>query len=175
MAGDPKKPEVGEIHIDASSCGAYVVDLPPGGMSNLLSDHEGIDLVVGEIVANQPTWGDAAGVTAGDFNDLATANARIAEIDVYLPAARKLVELLTETRASQVEAREKVVRSIARSVDVRARKAGNEGLLGKYEKTRAYRSEIALKAAKTRKKAAEEKAAGSSNGAPAPAPQPDNG
>ncbi|MCA9298666.1 MAG: hypothetical protein KDA28_06345, partial [Phycisphaerales bacterium] len=154
MAGDPKKPEVGEIHIDASSCSAYVVDLPPGGMVGLLSDHEGVNLVVDEVVANQSTWGDAAGVTAGDFADLTTANARIAEIDLYLPAARKLVELLTETRAMQVETRERVILSVARSVDARARRAGNEGLLGKYEKTRAYRSEAALKAARTRKKAA---------------------
>lgn len=191
MAGDPKNPEIGEIHIDASACDTYAVDLPPGALVGLLAAHAGIDNVVAEITANQAGWGERAGVTALDIAQLTTAHARVQEIDRFLPAARKLVEILEETRAQQDDLRERSVRSIAGSVDTRARKRGNEALLGKYQTSRTYRSEAAMKGVKTRKRNKAEKAASSGNGktpgkqpaAPQPtdttqpggSPQPGNG
>jgi hypothetical protein len=47
--------------------------------------------------------------------------------------------------------RDTVIRTIAGSVDIKALVVGNE-VIAKYERTRAYRSAIGDKAAKTRKK-----------------------
>ena len=174
MSGDPKNPEIGELHIDASACTPYIVDLPPGGLQGLRTDHEGVDDVVSEIAANQTAWGDKAGVTAGDFASLMTSHDHIAELDRYLPAARKMVELMEETRAKEVDARERAISSIAASVDFRAKQPGNEVILAKYEKAREYRSEIAMKAVKTRKRNAEEKAA-KAGGGNTPQPGEPNG
>jgi len=138
---------------------AYAVDLEPGATVGMVAESDGVDDVIGEIEANQPTHGDMAGVTALDFDNLVTAHARIEEIDHLLPAARKLVEILEETRAREVDLRERTIRSIAQSVDTRARKPGNGALLARYEATRAYRSQTALKGVKTRKKNAEQKKA----------------
>ncbi|MFT3767012.1 MAG: hypothetical protein QM820_16060 [Minicystis sp.] len=167
MAGDPKNPEIGEIHIDASVCAPFIVDLPPGGLSGLRVAHDGVDVVVAEIAAHQAAWGDKAGVTAGDFDQIMTSHDRVKLIDRFLPAMRKAVEVMEETRAKEVDARERGISSVAASVDVRARAPGNEVLLAKYEETRGYRSEIALRGAKTRKRNAQEKAAQAANGAPA--------
>lgn len=171
MAGDPKLPEVGELHIDASVCLPYAVDLPPGALSGLRSAHEGVDAVVAEVKANQTTWGDKAGVTAGDYDALVTSHSHIQEIDLYLGPARKLVEILEESRAKEVDARERAISAIAGSADLRASQPGNETVAAKYEATRTYRSEIAKKGAKTRAKnaeaakAAQTAKAGNGNGA----------
>jgi hypothetical protein len=159
MPGDPKNPEIGELSIDATVCQPYIVDLPAGGLVGLRTEHEGVDDVIDEIAANQAAWGDKAGVTAGDFNQIMTSTQHIEEIDRHLPAARKLVELLEETRAKEVDARERSISSVAQTVEIRAKQPGNEAVLAKYDATRAYRSEFANKAARTRRKNAEEKTA----------------
>ncbi|MFT3774507.1 MAG: hypothetical protein QM820_54820 [Minicystis sp.] len=159
MPGDPKKPEVGELVIDASVCAPFIINLPPGGLVGLRTEHEGVGEVVSEIGANQVGWGNKAGVTAGDFDQVMMSTNRIREIDICLPAARKLVELLEETRAHEVDARERSISAIAQSVEARAKQPGAEGLTARYEKTCSYRSEFANKAASTRKKNAAAKTA----------------
>jgi vacuolar-type H+-ATPase subunit H len=152
MSGTPKNPQVGDLSIDATDLASFIVDLPPGAMQGMRTEHEGVDDVVAEITANQATWGDKAGVTAGDFDQVTTSTQRIQLIDTYLGPARKMVEMLEETRAQEVDARERAISSIAKSAETRASKPANKVLLAKYEATRAYRSEFANKGAKTRKK-----------------------
>lgn len=158
MSGDPKNPAIGELSIDATGCLSFIVDLPPGGLQGLRTEHDGVKGVIAEIGANQASWGDKAGVTVGDFNQVMTSTQHIEQLDLFLPAARKLVELLEETRATEVDARERAISMIAKSVENRATQPGNEAVLAKYDATRAYRSEFANKAVKTRRKNAEEKA-----------------
>lgn len=100
MAGDPKNPVVGEFLFDATEFEAYAVDLPPGGTAGMVTTREDFMLVCMEILTNQPTWGALAGITEQEIEDLAKANARIARIDVFIPALRKALEILTETRYS---------------------------------------------------------------------------
>jgi hypothetical protein len=155
MSGDPKKPVVGEFIIDASELAPFLVDLPPGALQGLRVEKEGIDDVIREIEATQALWGDKAGVTQGDFTELQTNCARIDQVDVFLGASRKLVEILEETRALLVDQRERVIHAIAKSVDGRAKTQGGRVLLAKYEKTRLYRSLSANKGVKTRQRNAQ--------------------
>jgi hypothetical protein len=136
-------------------------------MQGLRIEKEGLAEVIAEINANQATWGDKAGVTQGDYSDFTATNDYIAKIDSFLGPARKLVELLEETRAFLVDQRERVIHAFAKSVDGRAKTKGGADVLAKYEKTRIYRSLTADKAAKTREK---RKAAAAAKANPAPTP-----
>ena len=77
----------------------------------------------------------------------------------------KLLEMINETEALLEDKRETLIRSVAASVDAKAKLVGEE-LLAKYEHTRAYRSAVGTKAAKTRKRngEAERKAGAPGNG-----------
>lgn len=174
MAGDPKNPTVGDLHIDATALASVLTDLPPGAMVGHLSEQANLKDVLEEIAANQDVWGDKAGVTAGDFAALQDAGTQLAQVRTFLPAARKLVELLEETESSIVDRRERKIKAIARSVDGRAKEDGGDDLLAKYEKTREYRSAIAVKAAKTRKKNAEAADAENADGESADTTDPKN-
>ncbi|UQA57781.1 hypothetical protein [Polyangium aurulentum] len=143
---------LGVLSIDCSFIAPFVVDLPPGARRGLRVEQEGFEDVVNEILANQPIHGDEAGVTKTDHEAFTVANQRIAQIDAFLPAARKLVELLEETRAALDDQRQRQVSAIADAVEGRAKVHKTGHLLAKYEKTRAYRSAVGFKAAKTRRK-----------------------
>lgn len=92
-----------------------------------------------------------------DVSTMQVATDRIAQIRKYLPAARKLVEVLEESEAHYDDERHAIIREVAQSVDVKAKKHGDT-LLAKYAKTREHRSATGAKAARTRKRRAPEKA-----------------
>jgi hypothetical protein len=143
---------VGALSIDCSFLASFAVDLPPGARRGLRVAQEGFGDVVNEIAANQAKHGEEAGITKADLDTFTTANERIAQIDAFLPAARKLVELLEETRAALDDQRQRQISAIADAVEGRAKAHKSGHLLAKYEKTRAYRSAVGIKAAKTRRR-----------------------
>lgn len=149
---------VGSLVIDCSKQGSFLVDLPHRGMRGLLVERAGFTEVLGEILANQATVGPKAGVTQDDIDGILLDNAYIDDIDAILPAARKLVELLVESRAFYDDDRQRRVHAIANLIEGRARTTGVTELLAKYEKTRTYRSATGVKGAKTRKAKAKAKA-----------------
>lgn len=151
-----KKPlEIGALAIDCTDMSAFLEDLPPGALAGMRSRREGYGDVVNEILSNQPTYGSALGVTEDDIRQLLLANERIEMIDARLPAARKLVEILEETRAKLDDQCQRQVNAVAASAELRAKAYDTPALLAKYEHTRTYRSSTAIKAAKTRRKNAE--------------------
>ena len=164
MAGDSKNPVVGSFVFDGAEFAEYAVDLPPGGCQGMLPTREGFLDVSQEILTQHAEWGAKAGIADQDKADLATANERIARIDVFLPALLKAVEVLTETRYLLDDQRQRIALDAAQAVD---RRIGRQPeLLARYEKTRQYRSAIAKKALKTKVKNAEHAAEGT-QGAPA--------
>jgi hypothetical protein len=152
MAENSKPVELGALAIDCTSMAPFVQDLVPGALVGMRSRQPGYDDVLNEITSNQPTLGGRAGVTDEDIQAFLLANERIAMIDAQLPAARKLVELLEETRGKLDDQCQRQVSAVAVSVESRAKAYGDDELLARYEKTRAYRSAIGLKAARTRRK-----------------------
>ncbi len=111
-----------------------------------------------EIVDNQPKYGDAAGITATDFDKFTALNAQFDQIAANLPVVEKAHEVLLESQAHVDDARHKLITQFADAVEAHARgEGGDPTLLTAYEKTIAYRSIIADKGVKTRKKRAEEK------------------
>lgn len=148
--------DIGSLRVDCTVMAPFLVDLPRGARARMVVSRPGLDLVSAEIMANQATYGERAGVTQWDADHLVETNRRIAQIDEFLPAATKLVELLVETRAYLDAQRHRQVVAIANSVDSRAKLHGSDDLQARYERTREYRSEVGVKAWKTRRKNAAE-------------------
>jgi len=143
------------LTVDCSSLGSFLVDLPPRARIGMLTEQSGFAGVIAEIRTHQSRFGERAGITAADFDSFQESNDRIAQIDARLPALRKLLEILVETRAKEDHKRQRQVYDFAEAIDRRARTSSDTDLLAKYEKTRAYRSANAIKGAKTRAKRAE--------------------
>jgi hypothetical protein len=152
MADDPTQPVEGELRVDAVALGPDLLDLPPGALQRLLTEQPDFPPALAEVLANQDKFGERAGITSLVFQELLLANQRIDAIDARLPAARKLVEVLEESRAVRVDQRQRLVRTIAKTVELQAKARGDEEILGRYAKTRAYCSAIANKAARTRRR-----------------------
>jgi hypothetical protein len=148
MPGDAKNPDLKSFHIDGGEFEDYAEDAPPGALQGLLFTHEDFSKACDEVFSAHAQYGATAGIPDGDIKDLTEANARIARIDAFLPAYLKAAEVLTETRAKLDDKRQRLILDAANSVDRRAGKT--PVLLAKYEKTRAYRSAIALKGVKTK-------------------------
>lgn len=148
--------DIGSLLVDCTAMAPFLIDLPRGARVKLIASRPGFELVSAEIMANQATFGERAGVTQLDADNLAETNRRIAQIDEQLPAAQKLVEMLIETRAFLDDRRHRQVVAIANAVDSRAKMHGSDDLLARYERTREYRSEVGVKAWKTRRKNAGE-------------------
>lgn len=152
MGSDPKKPEIGDLMIDATDLSEVLVDLPPGARQGMRATQPGVDKVLAEIDANQAQFGERAGVTAYDLDSIRTNRELIARIDELLPASNKLSEILTETRAKLDDEVQRRVSAIATAVETRARASGDQELLGRYAGTREYRSAAAAKAVRTRRR-----------------------
>jgi hypothetical protein len=150
MSNDPKRPDVGDLVLDATDLAGFIVDLPPGKRLGLRSTQPGFEGVVGELRANQPTLGAQAGLRDEDLAGLEEDLGHRAEIQARLPAARKLVELLEETDAVIGDRLQRRVFSMGQTVEARAKMLGDDTLLARYAKTREYRSAIGNKAARTR-------------------------
>ena len=141
---------------------AEIAALALGGRRNDPGDDGGTEAGVAEVGGvveeKREAAGDVgdgaqrAGVAGFVVGTQVPTGGRGSDLDRFLPAARKLVELLTETRAKLEDDRYQIISAVANMVDRRATRAGNGDLLARYEKTRTYRSAIGVKAAKTREK-----------------------
>lgn len=137
---------------------SYLFDLPAGATVGMRSAREGYIHVVFEITSNQPKLGDQAGITATQFSRFLELNDQYEGVKKQLPVVQKAVEVLRESRAYVDNLRHRLITMFANSVEECARMEGDApALLIAYEKTVSYRSVIADKAVKTRRKNEEAK------------------
>lgn len=150
-------PYTGPLTIDVTVLGPKLIDLPPGGKQNLLTEKEGIDDVVNELNSAVPSA--AAAVPADAYKVFVETTDDIAKIRAVRAIVDKLAEVLDETEAKKVHERETAVGLIVDAVSSNARRKRDPSLLAPFEKTLAYKAQTADKAAKTRKRNAEAKKA----------------
>ncbi|HWN66407.1 MAG TPA: hypothetical protein VNM90_02145 [Haliangium sp.] len=150
MAANAKPVSINDLFVDARHLAPGVRDLPNGERQGMRTEQPGFPTTIKEIADNQPLYGEKAGITARNFQDLMDALKRVAEFDEVLPSARKLLEVLEESRAYDMDQIQRMVSSIASSVEGRAAAYKDDELLARYEQTRAYRSAAGFKAARTR-------------------------
>ena len=91
---------------DCTALAPFLVDLEGGRLRGLRSEQEGFSEVVAEILTNQNLVGDVAGITTSDFEAFKQSNHRVAMVDARLPALKKLVEVMEETRALEDDKRD---------------------------------------------------------------------
>lgn len=147
-----KKPDVGVLVVDARPMQDFVRDVPHGARQSLRFTYDGFDEAFHEVVSCQTVLGERAGILPRDVDALVLARQRIAMIDDLLPAAHKLVELLEDSRAVLDDQSQRLITGMAQMVEARAKVDEDTELLARYDKLRAYRSSLGLKAAKTRRR-----------------------
>jgi hypothetical protein len=152
MAEETKKLSIHDLNFDARPLAEYLVDLEPGERQGLRVAGEDFPVVVGEVKDLQPIFGARAGITDEEVEEFSTAVDRTHEIDKHLRVARKIVEVLEESRAVQDDKAQRMAFGFAQIIEARARTFGDSQLLARYEKTRAYRSAAGFKAARTRRR-----------------------
>ena len=139
--------------IDLNPLKPFLVDLPALATKGMRKEQEGWEDVRQEIVTNQTKYGERAGITDTDFNKFVALNEQYTQILAQLPLLEKAAEILTESLANVDNLRHKLVTQFADAAEDHAESEGGDPtLLTAYEKTIAYRSIIADKAVKTRKK-----------------------
>lgn len=155
ISKDPKNPVPGDLHIDCTPVASLIVDLPPGAMSGMRRERDGMTELLTELTSQQKTAGARAGISDSEVQRIQTLTEQLTELRKYREPVRKLNELLEETEANLDNERHQHISNIATSIDQRAKLRGNGDLLGLYRATRQYRSALAIKAARSRAKHAE--------------------
>ncbi|MDI1428119.1 hypothetical protein [Polyangium sorediatum] len=149
------KPYPGPFEFSLKDCEADLVDLPPGAMSHLRSEQDGLTEVFAELAASVPALGDEAGILPKVYQRLLDSNGSIDKLAIHEVVLAKALEVVRESRAKKVHERENDIASIVDTVKSRARRGEDKALLNAFEKTIKYNAQIAEKAAKTRRKNAE--------------------
>lgn len=157
MAGEPKNPEPGDLAIDGGEFASKLRDVAPGDTRGLVAEHEGLDDVTREIVSEQLKSGSDAGIVDADVVRLQQINALIVRIDQFLGPVLWFLNKLRSTRLLLDDERNRLIYSIAETIDRRLKQRPE--LAARYEKTRAYRSALAVKGLLTRRRNATEKPA----------------
>jgi predicted nuclease of restriction endonuclease-like RecB superfamily len=152
MKKESKRPDIGVLFLDLRSMEEFLKDTPHGSRQTLRFTYEGFDEAAHEVVSNQSILGEQAGILPRDVEALMLAQERIKLIDEQLPAARKIVELLEDTRSVLDDQAQRLVNAMAQMVEARAKVDEDTELLARYDKLRAYRSSLGYKAAKTRRR-----------------------
>lgn len=147
-----KRPEMRTLIIDARALAGILVDAEPGTMRGLKRAQAGFDRVLKEITDNQANVGPEVGVLQSQVDELNQLTEKIALIDVYLPAAQKLVEMMLETQAIYDHRRHEIISAVAKVVDTQSVALKRDEYRAHYAETRDYRSAIAKKGVKTRQK-----------------------
>lgn len=154
MTERTKRPENRALTIDARALAGILVDAEPGSTQGMRRARPGFARVLKEITDNQANVGPTIGIVQGQIDELNQLTEKMALIDVYLPAAQKLVEMMVETQTILDHRRHEIISAVAKIVDTQAAAMKNAEIRAHYAETRAYRSAIAKKGVKTRQKKA---------------------
>jgi hypothetical protein len=151
--------------LDLNSLQGKLVDIEAGGLRGLRTDQENFPAVVLELEQAVPVAGAAAGIPQDVYEHFLLCNQLVADIDQQLAIAQKQVEILRESRAFYVDARQNDIALIVDAMKSRAQRRKDESVLLSFEKTLKYNSQNGDKAARTRRRNA---AAGDDTAPPAP-------
>lgn len=149
----PKYP--GPYVIDLTLVKDHLVDLAPNAMQGARGEQPNIDGVLEELSTAIPQYANDLEIHPDIYPRVVAANAAIPALTANVKQLEKLLEVAKESLVRLVNNREEDIADIAaRAVDKGTRGKKSE-LLVHFERTIKYRSQIAEKAAKTRKKNAE--------------------
>ena len=152
----------GPHNLDLSPAQGKLLDAEQSAQG-LRTDLPGFDGAKAELMQAYATAGAAAGIPQDVFDHFVSTNETVDFIDQNLVIARKQVEVLEESRAFYVDARQNDIAIMCDSMRSKAQRRKDPSILAPFEKTLTYQRQVGVKAAKTRKlnaiKAKEEAAA----------------
>jgi hypothetical protein len=157
---------VGPHTFDMATLQGKLVDLEEGGMQGLRTEQAGFQPMNLSLAEAMPAHGAAAGIPQDVYDHYVECNTTIAAIDERLVLAEKQVEILRESRAYHVDARQNDISLMVDAMRSRAQRRKDPSLLIPFEPVIKYNGQAAEKAALTRKKNEQAKA----NAASPPAP-----
>lgn len=152
MGMEDKPYNTDHLVVDVRHMAEYLFDIEVGARQGLRFAQEGFREVIDEFRANQTNFGERAGISQRDFELLLTELERYDEIERHMYRARKIAEKLEESHAIADDKLQRMVFAFAHVIEARARGFDDPELLAVYERVRAYRSAVGLKAARTRRR-----------------------
>lgn len=159
MSTTPSKANPNDLVVDLRAKADILFDLPPRARVGMRTAKKGEEEVRKELIANQPEWGELAGITAADVAVVVECSENIEAIDEELGRIEKLREIALESRAYWVDRRERKYAAMRGKLDASYKETRNDQLRAKFERLPPYCGQSAEKAAKTRQKNAEERKA----------------
>jgi hypothetical protein len=151
MANKPVQPYAGPTAVDVTPMGSILVDVPQGVMPRLRRQQAGIDEVITEVDESVPAFATQVGLSQDIHVRFQACNNNLQQIRAARAVVDRLAEALEDSEAKYEDDRETIIGQIVDSVKSAARRI-DISLLGPFEKTIAYNSQIAVRAAKTRRK-----------------------
>jgi len=146
----PKYP--GPYVFDLTPLQAHLVDLAPNAMQGARGVQPNIEGVLEELTTAIPKYANDLEVHPDIYPRIVAATAAIPELTKEVTKLEKALEVAKESLVRLINNREEDISDIgARAADKGTRGKKSE-LIVHFEKTITYRSQIAEKAAKTRKK-----------------------
>ena len=148
----------GPFMVDCTILQGNLVDIVNGGMRGLRTDWPGFTFVTLELANAVPLVGVTAGVPQDVYDHFVMCNQTVDAVDERLAVARKLVEVLEESRAFYIDARQNDISLMVDAMRSRAQRRKDTSLLVPFEQVIKYAGQIGEKAAQTRKKNEQAKA-----------------
>jgi len=170
-------PYIGPHTLDLVPLQGKLIDLEDGGLQGLRTDQPGFQSMAASLAEAMPLHGAAAGITQDVYDHFVLCGQAIDLIDERLAIAAKQLEVLRESRAFYVDARQNDLGQMVDAMRSRAQRRKDPTLLVPFEQLLKYYGQTGEKASQTRKKneqakaEAEAQAQGQAPGSPdAPAP-----
>jgi hypothetical protein len=151
MAYVERTPFTGTLTLDLTPKKDLIFDLPPGVGRQLKGEKPGFPEVHGELNKSLPVHAPTLGLAAEMLTRINTTTTNIEDLRAALADVEKLVEVLNESVALHENDREADLATVVDAVRKTSRRLGG-AIEAAFEKTINYHSQIAAKAAATRKK-----------------------
>ena len=149
---DPKYPEIGDMHIDASDITPR--DITPDDVKKLTKVRDGFKEAAKKVINLKKADVDRAGLNAEDIKRLADAVEREERHEKLVPASAKMHELLHEDRQLNRHDIATLMAEMAAQAKRRAERVHNPGeVLGPLDTLMEYQYGPAKKAVATKEKA----------------------
>jgi hypothetical protein len=142
----------GQTSCDLANVKDVLVDLVPGALVGARVEQNGIAAVLVELAQVMPIHGEEAEVRVAIHDRVMAATIALEKLGTHEIVLEKMLEVVRETKGLLMNNREHDINVIASRAIETAHRQGKPQLMALFEKTITYRSQIAHKAAVTRKK-----------------------
>jgi hypothetical protein len=155
MATVTGKPYPGPFIINLEDVAADLIDLQDGALKGLRAPQDGLAGALEELTRSVPARGEEAGVSNRVYARIVESTGKIDTLAQHERELEKATEVVRETRRKLEHDREHDIGMVVDVVKSTAQRTGDTALLAAFEHTIRYKSQIASKAAQTRRKNAD--------------------